>query len=162
MLVFFTNLSLTEFQIFGSLISSLLNNRWLRVVLDGKYWQEYPVNAGPPQGSIIGPRLFLLYINDPDDVIYYIAIYADVTTLYSKCDQASDIWQQLELASELEFDLRNTGMGAKVACWFQCWKKTQMISFDRSNDNGAIHVKMDGSVLEEKSSFKMLGLTFYS
>ena len=37
-----------------------------------------------------------------------------------------------------------------------------MISFDRSNNNGSIDVKMDGSVLEEKSSFKMLGLTFSS
>ena len=40
--------------------------------------------------------------------------------------------------------------------------KTQLVSFDRSNNTGAIDVKMDGSVLEEKSSFKMLGLTFSS
>ena len=45
-------------------------------------------------------------INDlPDDVISNVAIYADDATLYSKCDQASDLWQQLELASELESDL---------------------------------------------------------
>ena len=95
-------------QIFG-LISSFLSNRQLRVVLDGKSSQEYPVNAGVPQGSILGPTLFLLYINDlPDDVICNIAIYADDTTLYSKCNQASDLWQQLELASELESDLRDT------------------------------------------------------
>ena len=95
-------------QIFG-LICSFLSNRWLRVVLDGKSSQEYPVNAGVPQGSILGPTLFLLYINDlPDDVICNIAIYADDNTLYSKCDQASDMWQQLELASELESDLRDT------------------------------------------------------
>ena len=40
--------------------------------------------------------------------------------------------------------------------------KTQLVLFDRSNNNGSIDVKMDGSVLEEKSSFKMLGLTFSS
>ena len=91
-------------QIFG-FISSFLSNRRLRVVLDGKSSQEYPVNAGVPQGSILGPTLFLLYINDLPDVICDIAIYADDTTLYSKSDQASDLWQQLELASELESDL---------------------------------------------------------
>ena len=78
-------------QIFG-LISSFLSNRRLRVVLDGKSSQEYPVNAGVPQGSILGPTLFLLYINNlPDDVICNIAIYADDTTLYSQCDQAFDL-----------------------------------------------------------------------
>ena len=76
------------------------------MVLDGKSSQEHPVNAGVPQRSILGPTLFLLYINYlSDDVNCNIAIYADVTTLYSNCDQASDLWQQLELASELECDL---------------------------------------------------------
>ena len=70
-------------QIFG-LISSFLSNRRLRVVLDGKSSQEYPVNAGVPQGSILGPTLFLLYINGlPDDVICNIVIYADDTILLS-------------------------------------------------------------------------------
>ena len=106
-------------QIFG-LISSFLSNRRLRVVLNGKSSQEYPVNAGVPQGSILGPTLFLLYINDlSDGVICNIAIYADDTTLYSKFDQASHLWQQLELASELESDLRdNVGWGQEVACCF--------------------------------------------
>ena len=82
-------------QIFG-LISFLIYRR-LQVFLDGKSSQEYPVNAGVPQGFILGPALFLLYINNlPDDVICNIAIYADDTTLYSKCDKASDLWQQLE------------------------------------------------------------------
>ena len=119
-------------QIFG-LISSFLSNRRLRVVLDGKSPQEYPVNAGVPQESILGPTLFLVYINDlPDDVICNIAIYADDITLYFKCDLASNLWQQLELASELESDLRDT------ADWGRKWLvdfnagKTQLVLFDRS------------------------------
>ena len=70
--------------------------------------------------------------------------------------------QQLELASELESDLRDT------VDWGRIWLvdfnagKTQLVSFDRSNKTGAIDVKMDGYVLEEKLSFKMLGLTFSS
>ena len=92
--------------------------------------------------------------------LIHIAIYADDTTLYSKCDQASDLWQQLELASELESDLRDTvDWGKKWLVDFNAGK-TQLVSFDRSNNNGSIDVKMDRSVLEEKSSFKMLGLTF--
>ena len=59
-----------------------------------------------------------LYINElPDDVICNIAIYADDTTLYYKCDQASDLWQKFELTSELVSDLiRHCGLGQEVAC----------------------------------------------
>ena len=54
------------------------------MVLDGKSSQEYPVNGGVPDDSVLVPILFLLYIIDlPDDVICVIAIYADHATLYS-------------------------------------------------------------------------------
>ena len=89
-------------------------------------------------------------------------MYADDTTLYSKCDQTSDVWQQLELASELESDLRDTvDRGSKWLVDFNAGK-TQLVSFDRPKSTGAIDVKMNGSVLEEKASFKMLDLTFSS
>ena len=62
------------------------------MLLDGKSFQKYPVNAGVPQGFILDPTLFLLHINDfPDDVICNITIYAADATLYSKSDQASDL-----------------------------------------------------------------------
>ena len=105
------------------------------MVLDGKTSQEHPVNLGVPEDSILSPTLFLLCINDlPDDVICDIAIYVDDTTLFSKYDQASDLWQQLELASELESDLQDT------VDWGRKW----LVDFVA----GKI-VKMDGSNIDE-------------
>ena len=66
------------------------------------------------------------------------------------------------MASELEFDLRDTvDWGSKWLVDFNVGKP-QLVQFDQSNNTGAIDSKMDGSVLEGKSSFKMLGLTFSS
>ena len=66
------------------------------------------------------------------------------------------------MASELESELRDTvDWGRKWLVDFNAGK-TQLVSFDQSKNTGAIDVKMDGSVLEEKTSFKMLGLTFSS
>ena len=101
------------------------------MVLDGKSLQEYPANAGIPQGSILGPTFFLLYINNdlPDNVICNIPIYADDTTLYSKCDQVFDLLQQLELAFNLESDLRDTvDWGEKWLLDFSA-RKNQLVSF---------------------------------
>ena len=82
-----------------------------------------------------------------------IAIYDDDTTLCSKCDQASDLWQELELAFELESDLQDTvDWGRKYLIYFNAGK-TQLVSLDRSNNTGAISVKMVMSILEEKSYF---------
>ena len=66
------------------------------------------------------------------------------------------------MASEIESDLRDTvDWGKKWVVDFNAGK-THLVSFDQSNNNGSIDVRMDGSVLEKKSSFKMLGLTFSS
>ena len=101
------------------------------MVLNGKSSREYTVNAGVPQGSILGPTLFLLDIN----ALHYngicdIAIFTDDTTLYSNCDQTFGLWRKLELASELESDLQDT------VDWARKWLvdfnsgKTQLVLFD--------------------------------
>ena len=66
------------------------------------------------------------------------------------------------MASGLESDLRDT------VDWDRKWLvglndgKTQLVSFNRSNNTGAIDVKMEGSTPEKNSSFRMLGVTFSS
>ena len=121
-----------------------------------------PSLEGSPTKAKEAP-IFLLCINDLlHDVICDIAIYADNIALYSLCYQASDLWQQLKLASELESGLWDTVDWCKK--WlvdFNAWK-TQLVLFDWSNNTGSIDVKMDGSVLEENAFFKMLKLTFSS
>ena len=78
-------------HIFG-LISSFLSNSFCDS--EWEVSQEYPVNTEVLQGSILGTTLFLFYVNDlPDCIICNIAIYADDTTLFTKCNQASDLWQ---------------------------------------------------------------------
>ena len=114
------------------------------MILDWKSSQQYPVNAGVPQELILGPTLFLPYINDlPDDVICSIAIYADDTTVYTKYDQTLICSKKLKLSSE------HCGLGRKWLVDFNAGK-IQLASFDRSNTTGAIDAKIDESVLEEQ------------
>ena len=91
--------------------------------------------------SILDCTIFLLYINDlPEDVICDIVIYADDTTLNSKCDRASDMWQKFELASELESDLGDTVEWGKKWLVDFSTGKTQLVSLDWSNNNGSLEL----------------------
>ena len=130
--------------------------------LCGKSSQEYPNNADVFYGSNLDPKLFPLCINYlPDDVICNSAIKADDATPNSKCNRVSDLWLQLELASEVESEQRdNVEWDRKWLTDFNA-AKSQLISFERYSNSGAIDAKMDESVLEKKSSFKILGLSFF-
>ena len=149
MLVFFTNLSLMEFQVRYLALFLLFS------VIDGFEWfwmESLHKNI----------QLMLRFLKAPFLVlhIFYYTLMTFLMMLFaillSKLMMLiSDLWQQLELVSELESDLLDTvNWGKKWLVDFIAWKN-QLVLFDRSNNNGS-DVKMDGSVLEEK----MLGLTF--
>ena len=63
---------------------SFLRSKNIKVVLNGTSSKEYPINAGVPQGSVLGPTLFLIFINDLSDGLFSrVGIFADDTTIYS-------------------------------------------------------------------------------
>ena len=90
--------------------------------------------------------------------VILLSMLMTLTTLYSKCVQASDLWQQL----------LNLNLICETLYWGKKWLvdfnagNTQLVLFDRSNNTGSTDMKIDRSVLEEKSSFRMMGLTFSS
>ena len=66
------------------LIHSFLNDRHQRVVLNGQCSNWSKIKAGVPQGSILGPLLFLVYINDlPEGLTTNAKLFADDTSLFS-------------------------------------------------------------------------------
>ena len=68
-----------------SLLKNYLQSREQRVVLNGQTSGWRKINSGVPQGSVLGPLLFLIYINDlPDGIISMCKIFADDTSVFSK------------------------------------------------------------------------------
>ena len=72
-------------------IEALLSSRSQVVVLDGTSSDNVPVTSGVPQGSVLGPALFLLYINDlPDTIDSQVRLFADDTVLYRTIKSVTD------------------------------------------------------------------------
>ena len=78
-------------------ISSFLSNRTQRVRVNNSYSNSTPVHSGIPQGSVLGPVLFTIYINDLPDVVENICkIFADDTKLYGPAQNSSIIQNDLK------------------------------------------------------------------
>ena len=70
-----------------NLLENYLSGRYQRVVLNGQTSSWTPVLAGVPQGSILGPLLFLIYINDlPNEFQSNAKLFADDTSLFAVAD----------------------------------------------------------------------------
>ena len=93
----------------------------------------------------------------------YVILPSMLMILLSTLSVIWHVWQQLEMAAELESNIQDTvDWGKKWLVDFNAGGKTQIILLGQSNITGAIDVKMDGSAIEEKSTFKMRGMTFSS
>ena len=73
-------------------IKDFLDNRSQSVLLNGSNSDSIPVSSGVPQGSVLGPILFLAYINDlPDQVKSRVRLFADDTAMYLALDKQGDL-----------------------------------------------------------------------
>ena len=154
---------LSSYGISGKLLSvikSFLLGRRLNVVLDGQKSKTYPISSGVPQGSILGPILFLTYINDlPDKLICDISMYADDTSLYSCLGKKSSNTERKNLADRIEQDL------SLISEWGRQWlvafnsKKTKLLSVNRYRQADNTPVSMNNCTLGESSNIRLLGFT---
>ena len=93
------------------LIKDFLSDRKQRVVLNGQCSSWMDVQAGVPQGSILGPLLFLIYINDlPDNLVSNPKLFADDTSLFSTVTDPN------VTANQINNDLHN------ISTWAYQWK----------------------------------------
>jgi hypothetical protein len=87
---------LNKIGIRGSLhkwLSSYLSDRQQRVVIQGHKSRYRPINAGVAQGSVMGPLLFLIYINDIcDNIKSIVQLYADDTQIFRVVNCRNAIW----------------------------------------------------------------------
>ena len=137
--------------------SSYLCERKQRVTTEGFHSTWSDTTAGVQQGSVLGPYLFLIYVNDiVDNISSNIRLFADNTTLFTVIENADSI-------KTLNEDIY------KICKWSNQWciilnhLKTSSMTFTRKHDNSNLpDVVMNDSVLVDDKHHTHLGLTLSS
>lgn len=143
----------------GSLLAWLRNylqDRYQRVVLNGQMSSWELIMAGVPQGSVLGPLLFLIFINDITYAIQHckIRLYADDTSLFIEVDD------RVRAAEQLEEDLN------ALSSWANTWlvkfsppKTESLIISNKRHLEEHPPIRMEGSVIQEVTHHKHVGVT---
>ena len=145
----------------GNNVVRYLAFRNLQAVVGGATSSTFPVTAGVPQGSILGPTLFLIYVNDAPEVLprgVMPATYADDTTLFSLVANAVD-------AAE-DCNALQAGTDA-LSTWGTTWRiqfeptKSQAMTISRHRQPLPIApLRFGGVAVEEVTTLRLLGVTF--
>ncbi|MES9880859.1 MAG: reverse transcriptase family protein [Sedimenticola sp.] len=134
-------------------IRAFLNGRSQKVVIEGEESGSVPVTSGVPQGSVLGPILFVIYINDlPDHIISQVRLFADDTAVYITIRHEDD-------GKTLQHDLDT------LQVWEKNWdmhfnpSKCQILHISRTKSPVTSSYTLHGQVLEAVASAKYLGAT---
>jgi len=130
-------------------IRNFLTNRQQRVMVNDSYSNWSNVVSGIPQGSVLGPMLFTIFINDiPVDIASSIKIFADDTKIYNTTHHCDIIQSDLD----------------KLAYWSEKWllpfnvDKCKVLHYGKKNTKQ--DYEMHGNIIASSLSIKDLGITF--
>ena len=137
-------------------VKSFLIGRRQSVLVNGDMSDEVPVTSGVPQGSVLGPLLFLLYINDlPENIVSQVRLFADDTAVYLAVNSTS---QQNILQEDLN----------RLQQWEHTWdmefnpSKCTVLCITRSKHPHKSTYTLHGQTLETVSDAKYLGVNISS
>jgi len=134
-------------------IQNFLSNRHQQVILEGSFSESQAVKSGVPQGTILAPLLFLIYINDlPLSINANIGLYADDTILYSIIHSISD-------CHALQEDLNTLSQWATRTDMYFNPDKSVYMRITRKHNPVLYNYTIDNTAIQQVSSTKYLGIT---